>query len=552
MVVWSMDTIHGCKPSTRPRFIGAQSLIRNAVSLGCAIAVLVSFVVASKAPEASSTILKMHKLYTLQPPHDTRLYDILHVSPNATMVQITKSYRKLNRKYHPDKLSMDSSSNRDKAKQKLQEIQHAYDLLKDDRTRLPYHKYGLVDTSLAVLLLMGPQAKLYSRHRHAPDPDLIKELFQLMGYSAEDTTSTNNPIFHIDDTRSSDDQQVRQRQRRVRIAARLTERIRPLVEGSVDESIMAHVISEECDRLKTLPMGAQIIRCIGRGYRHAGQDYLARHKHKRDHYNNLHKQSEKASNKKKSTHFHDDKPPSNYHLVSPPETNLPKQVAMDMSLSMRQQWRQAKSYWTAALASGRVAWAEQRWTRQERQRQKRKQELKKQRQQKRITDGEEAEIMYGMPGHPELGEMYTETKHNPYDLENEILVDDDEDTIDFSEDDEDEIKELERLKVQQALLQSMQVEALWKVSKIDLDHTVQEACQMILESDHFLFPSPVNHFSDVLGDNGDVKHNNDGWIASRSGETIYADVARLRAAAAMVMYGDMMVHCSKQGTSWKD
>ena len=104
---------------------------------------------------------------------------------------------------------------------------------------------------------------------------------------------------------------------------------------------------------------------------------------------------------------------------------------MDMSLSMRQQWRQAKSYWTAALASGRVAWAEQRWTRQERQRQKRKQELKKQKEQKRITDGEEAEIMYGMPGHPELGEMYTETKHNPYDLENEILVDDDEDTIDF-------------------------------------------------------------------------------------------------------------------------
>ena len=225
---------------------------------------------------------------------------------------------------------------------------------------------------------------------------------------------------------------------------------------------------------------------------------------------------------------------------------------MDMSLSVRQQWRQAKSYWTAALASGRVAWAEQRWTRQERQRQKRRQELKKQRQRKRITDADDADVMYGMPGQPELGEIYPDYQDNTHDMENEVIVDDnDGETIDYSEDDEDEIKELERLKAQQALLQSMQVEALWKVSKIDLDFTVQEACRMVLEGNHFLFPSSTYHHA-ILDDNGHLKSHGDGWIASRSGETIYADVARLRAAAAMVMYGDLMVHCSKQGTSWKE
>ena len=57
-----------------------------------------------KTPELTSTALRIHKVYTQQPPHDTQLYDILQVNPNATQAQISKSYRQLSRKYHPDKL----------------------------------------------------------------------------------------------------------------------------------------------------------------------------------------------------------------------------------------------------------------------------------------------------------------------------------------------------------------------------------------------------------------------------------------------------------------
>ena len=90
------------------------------------------------------------------------------------------------------------------------------------------------------------------------------------------------------------------------------------------------------------------------------------------------------------------------------------------------------------------------------------------------------------------------------------------------------------------------MEALWRVSKIDLDHAIRDACHMILEGNHFLFPT-------LHGiDSGGNPTNNDGWIAPRSGETIYVDIARLRAAAAMVMIGDVFVYCSKQGTSWKE
>jgi hypothetical protein len=42
----------------------------------------------------------------------------------------------------------------------------------------------------------------------------------------------------------------------------------------------------------------------------------------------------------------------------------------------------------------------------------------------------------------------------------------------------EDIKEQERQKAQTALLESLQVEALWKISKIDLDRTIQEACNL--------------------------------------------------------------------------
>lgn len=33
--------------------------------------------------EASSSLLKVHKLYTIQPPHDMKMYSLLEVSPNG-------------------------------------------------------------------------------------------------------------------------------------------------------------------------------------------------------------------------------------------------------------------------------------------------------------------------------------------------------------------------------------------------------------------------------------------------------------------------------------
>lgn len=154
------------------------------------------------APEASSTLLKMHRLYMMQPPHDASLYNILAVSPNATVAEITRSFRKLSRKYHPDKRAQHHSSHltEEERQERLHQVREAYEVLKDDTTRLPYHRFGLMDTSLAAFLLTGGQVG----GNIQPSPQQ-ERLLQMMGYSNAKTSHQQvcNVCMHDDDVTSS-------------------------------------------------------------------------------------------------------------------------------------------------------------------------------------------------------------------------------------------------------------------------------------------------------------------------------------------------------------
>ncbi len=68
---------------------------------------------------------------------DKDFYETLGVSKSADAAEIKKSYRKLAMKYHPDQ-----NKDNDKAEEKFKELNHAYDILKDEQKRSAYDRYG--------------------------------------------------------------------------------------------------------------------------------------------------------------------------------------------------------------------------------------------------------------------------------------------------------------------------------------------------------------------------------------------------------------------------
>lgn len=66
---------------------------------------------------------------------ETKLYDLLGISPSANEQEIKKGYRKAALKYHPDKPTGDT--------EKFKEISEAFEILSDPQKREVYDQYGL-------------------------------------------------------------------------------------------------------------------------------------------------------------------------------------------------------------------------------------------------------------------------------------------------------------------------------------------------------------------------------------------------------------------------
>ncbi|WDQ17567.1 J domain-containing protein [Rhodopirellula sp. P2] len=65
------------------------------------------------------------------------LYQTLGVSRDAEKAELTKAYRKLARKYHPD-MNLDNPD----AQEKFKRVQEAYEVLGDEEKRAAYDRYG--------------------------------------------------------------------------------------------------------------------------------------------------------------------------------------------------------------------------------------------------------------------------------------------------------------------------------------------------------------------------------------------------------------------------
>jgi len=263
-------------------------------------------------------------------------------------------------------------------------------------------------------------------------------------------------------------------------------------------------------------------------------------------------------------------------------------------------WRDAKHYASAALASGKLVLMEQRIKKLEEDRAKQKQlqmEEKSRRQEKRRADkgnvkriqniGEEegatlfASNIGELPGEDE--NLYGDFGDDDHIVHNIGAFsdddDDDDEFIHFFHDDEDgeddgeehdeleqELQHVQHQKTYSALLSAIQMEALWKITKIELDRTIREACRWILEptttmlGDHRRRPPPPphsgrHHRHQQQYNNHHHGHSRrrpqppDGWVGT-TGDVVPMEVGRLRAAAAMILVGDIMIQCSKEGTAW--
>ena len=93
---------------------------------------------------SSSSFFKSRpNYYAKRPPHDTKLYDILGIAPNATVLDVQKAHRKRSLLYHPDKIPPSQAI---EAKLKLDKISHASAGAKSSRFIIEFHAQHKRDT----------------------------------------------------------------------------------------------------------------------------------------------------------------------------------------------------------------------------------------------------------------------------------------------------------------------------------------------------------------------------------------------------------------------
>ena len=72
---------------------------------------------------------------------NTKLYDVLEISPDATEKEIMKAYYKLSKIWHPDR----NPTRIEEATAKFQEISNAKDILSDPEKKEKYDRFGIMN-----------------------------------------------------------------------------------------------------------------------------------------------------------------------------------------------------------------------------------------------------------------------------------------------------------------------------------------------------------------------------------------------------------------------
>eukprot|EP00630_Chrysocystis_fragilis_P002438 CAMPEP_0197392806 /NCGR_PEP_ID=MMETSP1165-20131217/3935_1 /TAXON_ID=284809 /ORGANISM="Chrysocystis fragilis, Strain CCMP3189" /LENGTH=628 /DNA_ID=CAMNT_0042918447 /DNA_START=15 /DNA_END=1901 /DNA_ORIENTATION=+ len=188
---------------------------------------------------------------------DRGLYDELGVEPSASEAQIKKAYYKQALKYHPDK-----NPGNEEAQAKFQKLSRAYEILSDPKSRERYDESGEVD----------------EQQESSVDP---KTFFEMIFGSEQFEKFVGE--LQLASVMKEDDHEVdaveadfRQRQRCVRLAATLADDVlAPFVSGTLDESAFAASLDAEVAAdLVATPFGATLVRVLAYVYSTLAVRYL--------------------------------------------------------------------------------------------------------------------------------------------------------------------------------------------------------------------------------------------------------------------------------------
>jgi curved DNA-binding protein CbpA len=398
------------------------------------------------------------------------------------------------------------------ARDKLQQISNAHEILSNDQTRLLYHRYGIQNgIEGAIQLLTG---KMYTGDSTTGSNEQSR-LLQLMGH----------PPHLAHDAKEA---------RIYYLTATIVEKLRPLVEGTVSQDMYAQSIYDECVALSKSALGKQILRCVGRAYRREGYRVLRTM--------NRNRQSSYGGSLAAQQHSHQH----------------------DITDVLHDSWNNVKHFASAAFASGKLALVEAKLRRLQSEQERSRKKMKESRL-VATKGGKGTEISRTGISHDNLLDDVLIGNIG-------ILPDESEDeSIDdigsmFSDDEGNVHEELDGAhfeyvaneKTYNALLTAHQTEVLWKLTKIDLDSTIREACRRMLMAvpgtdnggRYAFFPSESSPYPQDWNHHPDFKYHaryhqpQDGWVG-QNGNTIDTEVGRLRAGAALVLVGDLMVRCGK-------
>jgi DnaJ-class molecular chaperone len=110
--------------------------------------------------------------------NESDYYDILHITPNASLGEIKEAYRRLAFQYHPDLNQMSFEAN-----EKMKEINVAYDAISDNIKRMT-DTFPTGNHNAASKFKMGTKVKInhhsktYRDHIGVVDKEPVKDVFR--------------------------------------------------------------------------------------------------------------------------------------------------------------------------------------------------------------------------------------------------------------------------------------------------------------------------------------------------------------------------------------